>query len=285
LIIGLCFAADNSTTTHAARKIPAMFGSIIGDVAGSTYEYAGCKDPTVPLFPPESSYTDDSILTVATAEVLLRGGDYAETYRRYGRKYRWPMGGYGASFAGWLDRDGAPPYDSYGNGAAMRVGPVGLAMPTLDAVMAEARRSASVTHDHPEGVRGAQATASAVFMAKTGASKAQIRDHVAQVFGYDLDRTVEQIRPSYSFNETCQRTVPEAIVAFLDSNDYESALRLAISLGGDADTLACITGGIADAFYRQIPQPYMVMIRRHLSPKLLLIVDEFMARHPQPVEK
>ena len=160
----------------------------------------------------------------------------------------------------------------------MRVGPIGFARDSVDSVLAEAERSAAVTHDHPEGIRGAQATASAVFLARTGSTKSQIRSFISARFGYDLDRTVATIRPAYRFNESCQGTVPEAIVAFLDSEDFESAIRLAISLGGDADTLACITGSIAQAFYGHIPDEFTATARRLLPSLLLQIADNFTAR-------
>ena len=188
------------------------------------------------------------------------------------------MGGYGSRFAGWLVSDTPQPYHSHGNGAAMRVGPIGFACESLESVLVEAERSAAVTHNHPEGIRGAQATACAVYLARTGSTKPQIRSFISARFGYDLDRTVAGIRPGYRFNESCQGTVPEALVAFLDSEDFESALRLAISLGGDADTLACITGGIAQAFHGSIPDDFIATARRLLPPPLLRVADEFHAR-------
>lgn len=262
-----------------------MFGAIIGDIAGSTYEFVGCKETGIDLFPAGSDYTDDSVLTIATAEALLTDGDYQAAYRRLGRLYPYPLGGYGARFAGWLQEDAPRPYNSCGNGSAMRVSPVGFARNTLEDVLAEAERSASVTHNHPEGIRGAQATASAVFLARTGSTKSQIRSFIASRFGYDLDRTVQSIRPGYRFNPTCQGTVPEAIVAFLDAEDFESAIRLAISLGGDADTLACITGSIAHAYYGRIPDPFVATARRVLPSPLLQIADAFNARHPSELHR
>jgi ADP-ribosyl-[dinitrogen reductase] hydrolase len=255
-----------------------MIGAIIGDIAGSTYEFSNCKETDIDLFPTGSTFTDDSILTIATADVLLSGGDYQTVYRRVARMHPDPKGGYGAGFRNWISSDAREPYNSYGNGAAMRVSPVGFACDSLDAVLAEAERSATVTRNHPEGIRGAQATAVAVFMGRTDSSKEEIRSYISSHFGYDLDRTVDAIRPAYRFNESCQGTVPEAIVAFLDSEDYESAIRLAISLGGDADTLACIAGAIAQAFYRHIPATFVDIARRLLPPSLLQITDEFTTR-------
>lgn len=263
-----------------ATSLIAMLGAIIGDIAGSEYEFRNCKRTDIDLFPSGCDFTDDSILTVATCEVLLRGGDYAEAYQRYGRRYPSPKGAYGTRFARWIWEEPPQPYNSWGNGSAMRVAPVGLAFDTADAVLAEAARSAGVSHNHPEGIKGAQATALAVFMARTGSGKDEIREQLARRFGYDLDRTVEGIRPAYGFDESCQGTVPQAIIAFLDSSDYESAIRNAISLGGDSDTLACITGGIAHAFYRIIPDDFIAKARQFLPKKLMEVVDEFQVKHP-----
>ena len=259
-----------------------MIGAIIGDIAGSTYEFSNCKNAEMDLFPAGSAFTDDTILTVATANALLGDGDYETAYRDFGRRYPDPMGGYGARFHNWIWTDAAGPYNSYGNGAAMRVSPVGFACENLESVLAEAKRSAMVTHNHPEGIRGAQAAAVAVFMGRTSSSKQEIREYISSHFGYDLSRSVAAIRPAYSFDESCQGTVPEAIIAFLDSTDYETALRLAISLGGDADTLACITGAIAQAFYRRIPDNFIAFAHRCLPPPLLQITNEFTARFYSP---
>ena len=266
-----------------------MFGAIIGDIAGSTYEFTGNKDPDVDLFPSLSDFTDDSILTVATCEVLLAGENavnavnemaFRHTYRDYGARYSSPMGGYGMRFAGWLRAPDAEamPYGSFGNGSAMRVTPVGLACRSVEEVLAVAERSARVTHDHPEGIKGAQATALAVFLGKNGATKEAIRKEITSRFDYELDRTVADIRPHYHFNESCQGTVPEAIVAFLDSSDFESALRNAISLGGDADTIGCIVGGIAHAFYKEIPEPFLQRASELLPGEFLNVLEKFHAR-------
>jgi ADP-ribosylglycohydrolase len=177
-----------------------------------------------------------------------------------------------------LESTDLKPYGSLGNGSAMRVSPVGFAFDSLDEVLLEAKRSAEVTHNHPEGIKGAQATAAAVFLARTGKGKAEIRDYVSRTFQYDLNRTIEEIRPSYQYSERCQETVPEAIIAFFDSSDYEDAIRKSISLGGDADTLACITGGIAEAFFNNIPEQIVRHARKLLDKKLLLIIDEFCSK-------
>ena len=253
-----------------------MLGAIAGDVIGSPYEFDSIKTTSFPLFGPRSEFTDDTVLTCAVAETLLDGGDYATAFRRWGRRY--PNVGWGGRFRRWLFDDTAGPYRSYGNGSAMRVGPVGWACATVEDVLAEAERTALPTHDHPEGIKGAQATALAVFLARTGAGKEAIREEIAGRFGYDLGRTVDSIRPTYGFDETCQRAVPEALVAFLDSPGFEHALRLAVSLGGDSDTLACITGSVAEAFYGGVPAGIAEETRRRLSPDLLGIVDRFAAR-------
>jgi ADP-ribosylglycohydrolase len=250
-----------------------MFGVIAGDVIGSRFEWAPIKTTEFPLVHPLSSFTDDTVLTVATASAILRGTPFDQAYLDFGRRY--PRAGYGGNFHKWLAAIDPQPYNSYGNGSAMRVAPVGWAYADERSVLREAKRSAEVTHDHPEGVKGAQATALAVFMARSGASKDDIRAGIASQFGYDLRRTIDQIRPTYYFDVTCQGTVPEALIAFFESTDYESAVRLAVSLGGDSDTLAAITGGVAHAFYRVVPDPIVQDVRGRLPEEFLQIVDEF----------
>ncbi len=253
-----------------------MLGAIAGDIVGSVFEGSGRKETDFPLFSSRSTFTDDTVLTIAVAAVLLDGGDYASSLRHYGRKY--PDRGYGGSFYEWLHDDSLGPYNSWGNGSAMRVSPVGFAAKTIDDVVNEAERSAVVTHNHPEGVRGAQATALSVFLARNGASKSDIRHALTGRFGYNLTRTVGEIRPGYMFDVSCQGSVPEAIICFLDSSDFEGAIRLAISMGGDADTMACIAGGIAEAFYGGVPDVIATEVRNRLSEDLLDIVDRFRAR-------
>jgi ADP-ribosylglycohydrolase len=257
-----------------------MLGSIIGDIAGSTYEFAGNKDSSVPLFPRGSCFTDDTVMLVATADALMKGRDFRAAYRSYGARFPAPMGGYGSRFRVWLGSENSAPYGSWGNGAAMRVAPVGWACKSLEETTRCAEESAAVTHNHPEGIKGATATAGAIWLARTGASKADIRSWVVSNFGYDLDRTCDEIRPTYEFNETAAGTVPEAIVAFLESRDFEHAIRLAISLGGDADTLACITGGIAQAHYREIPDQMVQKAQDLLDASLLEVVRQFARRIP-----
>ena len=254
-----------------------MLGAIAGDVIGSPYEASPIKTTDFPLFQAGCRFTDDTVLTVAVAHAILEDEGYGRALKAFGRKY--PNAGYGGSFIHWIFEPEVQPYNSWGNGSAMRVSPVGFAFDDVQEVLAEARRSAEVSHDHPEGIKGAQATALAVYLARTGHSKEEIRDQIGTRFGYDLNRTVADIRPGYSFDVSCQGSVPEAIVAFLDSKDYEDAVRKAVSLGGDSDTLACIAGGIAHAFYGAVPQAIEGEVRGILPPDLLAVVDRFSGRY------
>jgi len=250
-----------------------MVGAIAGDIIGSAYEWHATKSPDFELLTPQSRFTDDTVLTIAVADCILHGKDYAITFKEYGRRY--PHAGYGGMFLEWLARDSFAPYNSFGNGSAMRVSPVGFAFSSLDEVLREAERSAAVTHNHPEGVKGAQAIASAIYLARSERNKEKIRKYVEDIFGYNLHQTLDEIRPRYGFDETCQGSVPEAIIAFLESTDYEDAVRKAVSLGGDSDTLACMAGGIAQAYYREIPEKIVRKVRELLDDELLAIVDEF----------
>ena len=234
-----------------------MLGAILGDMVGSPYEFdwKNCKRKDFPLLSEKSHFTDDTVMTVAVARGLMAGqGDAQKTFaevqhemRHWGMAY--PDAGYGGMFRRWLRAEHPQPYGSFGNGSAMRVSAAGWLFDTLDKTLEMAKVTAEVTHNHPEGIKGAQATAAAIFLARTGHSKPEIKQYVEQTFGYDLNRTCDEIRPGYRHVETCQETVPEAIIAFLESVSFEDALRNAVSLGGDSDTLACITGGIAEAFY------------------------------------
>lgn len=230
-----------------------MLGAIFGDIVGSKYEFNNIKTTEFELLDRDMCYTDDSILTIAVADWLLQGSLTKERLiyiiKNYVRRYPHPKGGYGCSFNVWAKSENSQPYNSWGNGSAMRVAAIGWAFETLEETEAFAKLSAEITHNHPEGIKGAQATAAAIFMARSGKTKRSIRRYIQDKYGYDLNRHCNDIRPYYQFNESCQETVPEAIIAFLDSYDFESAIRLAISLGGDSDTLAAITGGIAEAFY------------------------------------
>jgi ADP-ribosylglycohydrolase len=250
-----------------------MIGAIAGDIIGSIYENRPIKTKRFPLFDKRCRFTDDTVLTAAVADAILSGQPYEQSLREIGRRH--PQAGYGGSFIRWLYSDDPQPYNSWGNGAAMRVSPVGFAFSTEEEVLQQARKAAEVSHNHPEGIKGAQATALSVFLARTRISKEQIRKRVGELFGYNLNRSVDSIRPDYSFDVSCQGTVPEAIIAFLDSESYEDAVRNAISLGGDSDTLACITGGIADAFYGGVPDAIREEALKRLTPDLLAIVEEF----------
>jgi len=258
-----------------------VLGAIAGDVIGSVYEHSPIKTTDFPLFQKYSRFTDDTVLTVAVADAILKQADYAETLKSFGRRY--PYAGYGGTFYNWLFSPKSKPYNSWGNGAAMRVSPVGFAYSSIERVLLEAEHTADVSHNHPEGIKGAQATALAVFLARTGIEKEDIRSEIQQRFGYDLKRTIDEIRPAYRFDVSCQGTVPEAIIAFLDSRDYEDAIRKAISLGGDSDTLACIAGGIAEAFYKNIPFNIINEVRRRLPDEFLKIIDSFNAQFQQSV--
>jgi ADP-ribosylglycohydrolase len=253
-----------------------MIGALAGDIIGSVYEHAPIKSKDFPLFDPQCCFTDDSVLTIAVAKAILEDGDYRRAVWETGRRY--PHAGYGASFIHWLHSSDPRPYNSWGNGAAMRVSPVGYAFDTVEAVLREAARTAEISHNHPEGVKGAQATALAVFLARTAKDRSLIRTEITSRFGYDLDRTPNDIRPAYGFDVSCQGTVPEAIVTFLESDSYEDAVRNAISLGGDSDTLACITGGIAEAFYGAVPAFIRNKVREILPVELWEITERFCAR-------
>ncbi|NER83623.1 MAG: ADP-ribosylglycohydrolase family protein [Leptolyngbya sp. SIO1D8] len=256
-----------------------MIGAIAGDMIGSVYEFNNRRTKNFPLFSEQTSFTDDTILSVAVADVLLHGGNYAIAFKDYYQRYPNPTGSYGARFQQWAISETLTPYNSWGNGAAMRVSPVGFACETLDEVLQTAEQTAAVTHNHPEGIKGAQATAAAIFLARAGQSKADIRSYITQAFGYDLNRTVDEIRPNYTFDESCQGTVPEAMVAFLDATDFEDAIRNAVSLGGDSDTLTCITGGIAQAFYGGVPEDIAEAVLTYLDDPLRRIVQIFCDRY------
>ena len=228
-----------------------MLGAIAGDIIGSVWEHRPLKTTHFRLFHPACRFTDDTVLTVALADSLLGGAPFVDLLKSYYRAY--PNAGYGGMFHRWAQSDDPRPYNSFGNGSAMRASPAGFAASTLDEALDLARRSAEVTHDHPEGIKGAQAVASAIFLARTGHSKEQVRNYVETAFLYDLSRSLDEIRPRYGFEVSCQHSVPQAIRSFLESDDYEHAVRLAISLGGDSDTLACMAGGIAQAFYGGVP--------------------------------
>jgi ADP-ribosylglycohydrolase len=227
-----------------------IIGAIAGDVIGSAYEFNPTRDYNFELFTPKSTFTDDTVLTMANALWLLE--DDKHTPERLVKImldmcWKYPDRGYGGRFANWIHDSDPQPYNSFGNGSAMRVSPVGYYAKTLDEALALAKVSAEVTHNHPEGIKGAQATAAAIFLARQGKSKQDIRDYVARTFNYDLSRTLDEIRPTFTFDETCQRTVPEAITCFMEGKDFEDVVRLSVALAGDADTIAAIAGSISSA--------------------------------------
>lgn len=250
-----------------------MIGAVAGDIIGSVYEGHPIKTKDFPLFSPRSTFTDDTVMTVAIARAVLSGDDYAATVKDVGRRY--PHCGYGGSFFQWLFSESSIPYNSWGNGAAMRVSPVGFAFDSRERVLREAKKTAEFTHNHPEGIKGAQAAALAVYLAHTTHDKGHIKKEIQEEFRYDLDRTLNDIRPGYSFDISCQGTVPEAIIAFLESDSYEDAVRNAVSLGGDSDTLACITGGIAHAYYGSVPLFIINEIKKRLPEYLWKITEAF----------
>lgn len=250
-----------------------MLGAIAGDIIGSPYERQSIKTTEFSLFQDGSRFTDDTVLTAAIAAAIMEGREYSAALRDFGRRY--PHAGYGGFFRQWLFSGDAGPYNSYGNGSAMRVSPVGFAFSTLEKVEAEAERSAAVTHNHPEGIKGAQAIAACVFLAGKGAGKEEIKDYITGRFGYNLEQTLEEIRPNYKFDASCQGSVPQSIIAFLASTDYEDAVRKAVSLGGDSDTIACMTGGIAQAYYGYIPPHIIAKTQELLTPDLREVVWRF----------
>jgi len=254
-----------------------MIGAIAGDIIGSVYEAHPIKTEDFPLFSPGCRFTDDTVMTVATADAILTGKGYAAAYKEWGRLY--PHAGYGGMFRQWLRSDDSKPYNSFGNGSAMRVSPVGFAFDSLDKVLEEAKKSAEVTHNHPEGIKGAQAVAAAIYLARTGKGKKEIKDYIETTFDYDLSATLTEIRPGYRFDPTCRGSVPQAVIAFLESSSYEDAVRKAISLGGDTDTQACITGGIAQAYYKTIDDHIVKKVRALLHLRLLNVVDAFTAKY------
>lgn len=262
-----------------------MYGAILGDIIGSPYEFdMGNKKKDFPLFSEESHFTDDTVMTIAVADAFLDDelvmdddairGQLIGSMQKYGAKY--PHAGYGGMFRYWLRSRKPQPYGSFGNGSAMRVSSVAWLFEDLDMVRHMARLSAEVTHNHPEGIKGAEATAAAIFLARTGQPKAKIKKAIEMAYGYDLDRTCDQIRPGYCHVESCQETVPEAIIAFLEGESFEDVIRNAVSLGGDCDTLTCIAGSLAEGFYG-VPEELKQQCRNRLTPDLLAVLDRFSA--------
>ena len=261
-----------------------MYGAILGDIIGSPFEFdRGDKTKNFDLFSKGCDFTDDSVMTIAVGEALLAVGPEATVkeieeavvtnMQDWGKRY--PYAGYGGRFRYWLRERNPKPYGSYGNGSAMRVSAAGWLYDSMERTREVARATANVTHNHPEGIKGAEATAGAIYMARSGSSKEEIKEYIEREFHYNLDRTLDEIRPGYHMDETCQRTVPEAIIAFLESKDFEDAIRNAVSLGGDTDTLGAITGSIAEAFYG-IPEVLLAECRNRIAEGLMTdVLDEF----------
>ena len=262
-----------------------MIGAILGDMIGAPYEFdRGNKTKDFPLFSRKSHFTDDSVMTVAVAEALISSygksddeikAALVESMQKWGHRY--PNAGYGGMFRYWLTTKDPQPYGSYGNGSAMRVASAGWLYDDIETTRHIAKLTAEVTHNHPEGIKGAEATASAIFLARNGSSKDGIREYIVKEFSYDLSRTCDEIRPTYHHVESCQETVPEAITAFLEGNDFEDVIRNAVSLGGDCDTLTCIAGGIAEAFYG-VPDEISTEGYKRLSTDMREVLGRFYAR-------
>lgn len=250
-----------------------MIGAIAGDIIGSVYEWNNIKTTAFELFVSRSTFTDDTVLTTAVADSILKKIDYAAALKAYGRRY--PHAGYGGMFMKWILSEKSQPYNSFGNGSAMRVSPVGFAFDSIEDVLYEAKRSAVVTHNHPEGIKGAEAIAAAIFFARKNHDKNEIKKYIIDNFDYNLDQTLEEIRPFYRFDVSCQGSVPQAIIAFLESDNFEDAIRKAVSIGGDSDTIACITGGIAQAYYNGVPPAIVAKVREILPDELMEVVDRF----------
>ena len=260
-----------------------MYGAILGDMIGAPYEFdRSPKRKYFPLFSEESRFTDDTVMTVAVADALLAvpagaaddeiREELVDSMHRWGKQY--PHAGYGGRFSHWLWSGSREPYGSWGNGSAMRASAAGWLYGTLEETRRMARLTADVTHDHPEGIKGAESTASAIWLARSGRSKQEIREYIEREFGYDLSRTCDQIRPAYRHVESCQETVPEAITAFLEGEDFEDVIRTAVSLGGDCDTLTCIAGGIAEAFYG-VPEHLKQECRTRLPKDMRKVLERF----------
>jgi len=270
------------------NKNKLILGAIAGDVIGSVFEFNNVKTTDFDLFCPKSTFTDDTVLTVATMDAILNKKDYAKTYKEYGLKY--PNRGYGNRFQQWLNSKSLEPYNSYGNGSAMRVSPIGWSHKIsfnesigcmswqADKLEEKAIKSAICTHNHEEGIKGACAVTIAVFAIK-GMTKKKLKKYIKDWYGYNLNRKLDDIRLTYKFNETCQGSVPEAIIAFLESDNFEHAIRLAISIGGDSDTIACITGGIAEAYYKEIPEYIIDNVLERLPQEFIDTIEKFSKKY------
>jgi ADP-ribosyl-[dinitrogen reductase] hydrolase len=255
-----------------------IIGAIAGDMIGSRHNGKTAQSENFNLLTNQPDFTSDTVFTVAVMDALLNGKEYTQSLQQYGLRY--PDRGYGTALLRWMRQADPKPYHSWNNGAALRVSPVGHACRTLRETMDEARRCAEVSHNHPDGIKGAQAIAVSVFLAKNGRTREEIRDFIESDFRYDLHRKIEDIRPRYYYDQSCESSVPEAIIAFLESRDFEHALRLAISLGDTSGSLASITGGIAQAFYKEVPGYLAQPVIQHLSPAMFEIVDKFSNTYP-----
>jgi ADP-ribosylglycohydrolase len=255
-----------------------LLGAVAGDIVGSVFEKHNIRTIKFALFCDRSRFTDDTVMTIAVASKLIKpDGSYSEEMQNFGRRY--PKAGYGGDFKKWLFSENPRPYGSYGNGSAMRVSPVGYAFEKIEEVWIEAKKSAEITHNHPEGIKGAVAVASAIFLARAGCTKEEIKNYIETNFNYNLNRTIIGIRPTYHFDISCQGSVPEAIISFLESSCVESSIRNAISLGGDSDTIAAIAGAIAEAFYKEIPDNIRQEVIKRLPDEFLEILNNFTNRY------
>jgi len=250
-----------------------MLGAITGDVLGSTFEFYPMKTKKFELLDNKSHFTDDTVMTVAVADSIMNQVPYVESLQKWGRKY--PRAGYGGWFRKWIHQEDPRPYNSFGNGSAMRCSSIGWLFDDEKSVLEEAKKSAEITHNHPEGIKGAQSISLGVLMAREGRSKKEIKEKIESLFDYDLSQKLEQIIPDYTFDSTCQGSVPQAIIAFLESENFEDAIRNSISLGGDADTQACITGSLAEAFYKDIPDEIASFVKWRIEDDLLAVMDQF----------
>lgn len=255
-----------------------IIGAVAGDMVGSLHKGKKPGPESFDLLNDRPDFTSDTVLNVAVMESLLRERDYARSLKVYGRKYK--DRDYGKAFDRWLQQDDPKPYHSWNNGAALRVSPIGFACRTLKEVSDEAYNCASVSHNHPDGIKGAVAIAVSVFLARNGRTKDEIRDYIESTFSYDLHRQIDHIRPDYYYDRSSEASVPESIIAFLDSTDYENAIRLAISLGGDSGRLACLTGGIAQAFYKEVPVKITNYVIEQLPHQMLETLNEFSKTYP-----
>jgi len=253
-----------------------MLGAIAGDILGSIHEFHPIKTKNFDLLNSECVFTDDTVMTAAVADSLMNKIPYVESLQMWGRKY--PRAGYGGWFSKWIDSDFPKPYNSFGNGSAMRCSSVGWLFDDEESVLDEAKESAEVTHNHPEGIKGAQAVALGVMLCRQGSTKLEIQEKLEDLFDYDLSQTMEQVKFNYSFDVTCQGSVPQAITAFLESEDFEDAIKNAISLGGDADTQACIAGALAEAFYMKIPDQIKEFVLTRITPDILDVLHQLHVR-------